>query len=153
MINKIQSATYRPVTLHTWLLPIPYPYMQRLEGLRTCMRTVAPKEPQVNTTPPDLSKWQSELQGHPDPTYAEFITQGIQYDFRIGFNYSLQNLKPCQKNLWLATKHPSVVDAYLHNKKQPIHPTLVPTKCLWCYRVIPKHHKQLLTFLPMKDTA
>ena len=64
----------------------------------------------------DLSKWQSELQGHPHPAYAEFITRGIQYSFRVGFNYSLDNLQPCRKNLQLTTQHPSVVDAYLRNK-------------------------------------
>ena len=97
----------------------PYPYMCRLEGLRACIPTVTPQLPQelqAITTPLDLSKWQSELQGHPDPTYAEFITRGIQYGFRIGFNYSLQNLKPCRKNLRSATKHLSVVDAYLRNE-------------------------------------
>ena len=61
----------------------PYPYMHRLEGLRACIPTVAPQVLQAITTSLDLCKWQSELQGNPDPTYTELITQGIQYGFRI----------------------------------------------------------------------
>ena len=105
-------------------LQYPYPYMHRLEGLRACTPTVAPQLPQelkAITTPLILPKWQTELQGHPDPTFTEFITQGIQHGFRIGFNYSLQNLKPCRKNLRSAAEHPSIVDAYLHNELSKDH--------------------------------
>ena len=57
--------------------------MHRLESLIKCLHPhrapQLPQELQAITTPLDLSKWQSELQGHPDQTYAEFITRGIQY--------------------------------------------------------------------------
>ena len=124
--------------------------MHRLEGLRACIPTVAPQlhqEFQAIITPLDLSKWQSELQGHPDPTYAEFITRGIQYGFRIGFNYSLQNLKPCRKNLRLATEHLSVVDAYLRNEFSKNRLTYIqdPSTLPWfqsnAFGVIIKRHK------------
>ena len=124
--------------------------MHRLEGLSACNPTIAPQLPQelqAITTPLDLSKWQSELQGHPDQTYAEFITRGIQYGFRIGFNYSLQNLKPCRKNLRSATEHPSVVDAYLCNELSKNRLTRIqdPSILPWfqpnAFGVIPKRHK------------
>ena len=124
--------------------------MYRLEGLRACTPTVAPKLPQELTaisTPLNLSKWQSELQGHPDTRFAEFITQGIQYGFRIGFNYSLQNLKPHKKNLRSATEHPSVVDAYIQNELSQNRLAHIkdPSSLPWyqpsAFGVIPKRHK------------
>ena len=124
--------------------------MHRLEGLKACTPTVAPQLPQELTaisTPLNLSKWQSELQGHPDTRFAELITQGIQYGFRIGFNYSLQNLKPCKKNLRSATEHPSVVDAYIQNELSQNRLAHIkdPSSLPWyqpsAFGVIPKRHK------------
>ena len=118
---KLSIIYYRPTTLHYTpdCLQYPYPYMHRLEGLRACTPTVftqLPQELKAITTLLILPKWQTELQGHQDPTFTKFITHGIQHGFRIGFNYSLQNLKPCWKNLRSTAEHPSIVDAYLHNE-------------------------------------
>jgi len=87
--------------------------MHRLEGLRACTPTVFPQLPQelkAITTPLILPKWQTVLQGHQNPTFTEFITHGIQHGFRIGYIYSLQNLKPRWKNLQSTAEHPSIVD-------------------------------------------
>ena len=62
-------------------------------------------------------------------------------------HYSLQNLKPCRKNLRSATEHPSVVDAYLRNEFSKNHLTRIqdPSILPWfqpnAFGVIPKHHK------------
>jgi len=101
------------------------------------MCVIGPQELKAITTPLILPKWQTELQGHPDPTFTEFITQGIQHGFRIGFNYSLQNLKPCRKKLTIrcrASLHSGCLSSQWtqqgppHSHQGPIFPTLVPIK-------------------------
>ena len=124
--------------------------MSQLEGLRACTPAIPlhlPEELQTITTPLNIPQWQHDLQGHSDPNFTAFITQGIQHGFRIGFDYSSQNLKPCRKNLRSATEHPQVVDTYLHNEltqNRIAHirdPTSLPRFQLNAFGVIPKRHK------------
>ena len=59
-----------------------------------------------------------------------------------GFKGLLQSLKPCRKNLRLATEHPFVVAAYLRNKFCKNHLTLIedPSTLRNTFGVIPKRH-------------
>ena len=43
-------------------------------------------------------QWQQDLRYHPDRRYTEFILQGIQEGFRVGFDNS-QPLQPASSNL------------------------------------------------------
>ena len=60
-----------------------------------------------------LMQWQQDLRYHPDRRYAEFILQGIQEGFRVGFDNS-QPLQPASSNL--PTADSSIITNYLSNE-------------------------------------
>ena len=131
-------------------LQSPYPYTAQLQQLQACMPAENPQLPQELlgiTTPLVLHQWQQRLLTHPDRQFSALILEGIQFGFRIGFNYQTQQLKPRKKNLRSATEHPEVVEAYLRKEvaQTRLIPIPNPTSLPWyqtnAFGVIPKKNK------------
>ena len=66
---------------------------------------------QINT-PAKLEVWQIELEGHPDKVFSNYILQGPEQGFRVGFEYT-SNLLPSKRNMLSAAKHQEDVSNYL----------------------------------------
>ena len=64
-------------------------------------------------TPLKLQTWEEQLAGHPDQAFAQYILRGIAEGFRVGFNYQLQSLHTCKKNMASASQLPQIVSDYL----------------------------------------
>ena len=54
-----------------------------------------------------------ELQYHPDREYAQFIVEGIQGGFRIGFDYGTNLCADNPQNMVSAKQHPQPIQEYL----------------------------------------
>ena len=68
-------------------------------------------------TPLILKTWEAELASHPNPQFRDFILQGIQKGFRIGFEARNIQLKSCTANKKSAQDHPIVVQDYLAHEE------------------------------------
>ena len=55
---------------------------------------------------------------HSDREFVEYVLQGIQEGFRIGFNYQQYVCKLAAGNMKSASKNPGVVDKYLANERE-----------------------------------
>lgn len=59
-----------------------------------------------------LPAWSCYLADHPDSRFRDYMLNGIQYGFRIGFDYSAP-LRSARQNMLLATNHPEAIDEYI----------------------------------------
>ena len=59
-----------------------------------------------------LARWQQALSGHPDRAFVQFVLQGLEHGFRVGFTASTP-LLPAPGNMHSARTHPEVIDEYL----------------------------------------
>ena len=64
-------------------------------------------------TPMAAEVWDAYLTSHPDRAYAEYLTEGIQAGFRIGFRYGEVVCRSSTSNMPSATVHPEVVSNFL----------------------------------------
>ena len=62
-----------------------------------------------------LTTWRSRLAAHPDREFANYIIEGLEGGFRIGFDDS-HPLTPSRKNMQSATLHPEIVERYLYGE-------------------------------------
>ena len=98
-------------------------------------------------TPLVLANWVKLLANHPEKEFTQFILNGIQLGFRVGFNYSQQVLKSKSRNMLSTLDHPTVVEAYIHNELTLGRLTYIPnpTNLPWYHAspigIIPKKHK------------
>ena len=97
----------------------PYRYTNHLQQLDACRPKTArshERVPQLGSINSPLSarllEWQSRLQCHPDQSFANYILQGIEQGFRVGFDYS-HLLCSAKRNMPSALEHPEVVERYL----------------------------------------
>ena len=74
-------------------------------------------------TPLSLLAWAEQLLSHPDRCFAEFILQGIQKGFRIGFDRRSW-LQPASSNL--SVDNPQIMSEYLLTGKNVVN----PSKCM-----------------------
>jgi len=106
-----------------------------------------PEQLKIITSPLKVAKWQTLLRDHPDKQFAEFILNGIQSGFRVGFDYSHGKLKTRKRNMLSALSNPSIVDTYLHRELslgRLLHipdPSILPWFHTSPFGVIPKKHK------------
>jgi hypothetical protein len=66
---------------------------------------------QVNSPLP-WQEWDKALQSHPDQRFRRYIIDGIQFGFRVGFNYRLPT-RSASNNMLSAREHPEVIREYL----------------------------------------
>ena len=57
--------------------------------------------------------WEEYLRNHPDRRFVDYLTQGIQEDFQIGYNYGAHQCKKAKDNMRSAMEHPQVVHNYI----------------------------------------
>ena len=67
----------------------------------------------ASTTGLDWRAWQDSLSLHPDRWLADYVVQGIQNRFRIGFDYRRTQTKRVSSNKRSALEHPEIVQDYL----------------------------------------
>ena len=66
---------------------------------------------------PCFPHWLHGLREHPDREFVNYIADGIQHGFQLGFNYS-SPLRPALRNMPSAAAHPDVVSKYVGMKFQ-----------------------------------
>jgi hypothetical protein len=67
------------------------------------------------------SEFRHELATHPDQARVNYVCNGLQYGFHIGFSPDLASLRSSTRNLKSAGEHPVVVDKYLQNEIEKCH--------------------------------
>ena len=67
-------------------------------------------------TPLVHSEFRRELATHPDQARVNYVCNGLQYGFHVGFSPDLASLRSSTRNLKSAGEHPVVVDKYLQNE-------------------------------------
>ena len=93
------------------------PDLLQLDKLRpdTLSPTPSQLHPSVSPLTARLEAWRSRLAAHPDREFAEYILEGLQLGFRIGFDYS-HPLVSSRRNMRSARLHPNVVEEYLYGE-------------------------------------
>ena len=56
------------------------------------------------------------LENHSDKCFAQYLLEGIEKGFRIGFNYTQHSMTPCRNNMLSTLDHPQVVTDYLEQE-------------------------------------
>ena len=91
-----------------------YLYLDHLQALDACRpqrsRGVLLRWEDRASTPLKLCQWSHELADHPDKAYVQYLLQGIERGFRIGFNRA-QPLHSASSNM--PTRNPEVIYDYI----------------------------------------
>ena len=125
-----------------------YRYTHHLQAMDRCRPTGPPTLPvglaSASSSPLRWTSWAECLAAHPDQEYANYIVQGIQSGFRLGFDYSGHSCKRATRNMGSALERPEVVGDYLAEECSlgrvvgPLDPGLYPTVQVSRFGVIPK---------------
>ena len=73
---------------------------------------IGPPMSPIITTPLHWQEWDKSLTDHPDQQFRSYIVNGIQYAYRVGFNYA-QKCHRSGNNLLSSKEQPQVVNEYL----------------------------------------
>ena len=98
-------------------------------------------------TPLVLREWREWLGQHPDRAYAEYLLQGLEEGFCIGFKHGECASTSAKSNMQSAMVNPTVVDEYLEKEVGlgrvigPLKPEEYPTVHISRFGVIPKNHQ------------
>ena len=94
----------------------PYRYTEDLLALSACVPrdpTSLPPQLQGVQTPLRAAQWRAMLENHPDRRFAQYLLEGIENGFKIGFDYAQHSVTPCRNNMLSTLDHPQVVTDYL----------------------------------------
>ena len=97
-------------------------------------------------TPLQAEKWSELLGSHPDHSLVEYILQGLQQGFHIGYQRG-GKLQAIKKNMLSALEHPEVVEKYLQEECRmgrvlgPFDPEELPGLHISKFGVIPKSNQ------------
>ena len=97
----------------------PYPHTKDLLALSACVpRDPIPLPAQLQRvqTPLRAARWSAMLENHPDKCFAQYLLEGIEKEFRIGFDYTQHSMTPCRNNMLSTLDHPQVVTDYLEQE-------------------------------------
>ena len=98
------------------------PAIQQIHLRSACISQVYTTEVKSSTISPSKGNntraWEEALVRHPDREFVEYLLQGIQEGFCIGFNYQEHVCKPAAGNMKSASEKPGVVDEYLANERE-----------------------------------
>ena len=109
---------------------------------------VPPPGTSVHLLPPlteRLPRWQQALAGHPDRAFAQYVLNGIEHGFHVGFAHG-SRLGPASRNMCSATLHPTVINSYISTELQEgrmaglFPPGSVPGLHINRMGVVPKGH-------------
>ena len=90
-----------------------YKYMPQLKAMASKSPEIPESHPnlrQKTQTPLQVAAWEAALRSHPDTEFADYIWEGIQWGFHIGYDYTCS---PAHSNLPSAREHPEVITKYL----------------------------------------
>ena len=93
-----------------------YEYMDDLMQLDACRPEVSNHLPPAMNevvTPLSWQAWDSELAGHPDQRFREYVVNGLRYGFRVGFDYTHTSCRKSDGNLASVRNQPQIVRDYL----------------------------------------
>lgn len=94
-------------------------------------------------TPIHTQAWEAALSTHPDRAFAQYVSDGLQNGFYIGFQWE-SPLGLVTTNMESARQHPGVVQEYIDKEISkgrmlgPFIPDFYPFLHINCFRVIPK---------------
>ena len=85
------------------------------------LKAVANKSPEIPEAHPNLRQrtqtcWEAALRNNPDTEFADYIQEGIHWDFCIGYDYRSHTCSPAHNNLPSAREHPEIITNYLSNE-------------------------------------
>ena len=63
-------------------------------------------------TPLDSNRWDEALRAHPDRAFASYITRGIQYGFRVGFQFGAVSCRSTHVNMPSASQCSDKIDEF-----------------------------------------
>ena len=75
-----------------------------------------PLLPPYKVSPIRVAKLRQEVLTHPDQSFVNYVLDGLQNGFRVGFNPASVSLKSATQNMPSASLQPSVIDDYLHTE-------------------------------------
>lgn len=110
-------------------------------------RAELPEEARVVRTPLKREAFRELLQEHPDRGFREYILEGLEHGFRVGFGYSMVSCKCAKRNMVSAEEHPEVVERYLAKERRlgrvigPLECARFPQVQVSRFGVIPKPHQ------------
>ena len=88
-------------------------------------------------------EWDRSLATHPDQRFRHYITEGLRYGFRVGFDYH-HRCQPSRRNMASALEQPQVIRDYLAVECSegrvlgPLDPLALPQVHVSRFGVIPK---------------
>ena len=110
----------------------------------------------------NIGAWRERLQKHPDKVFSEYILHGLEFGFRVGFDYHIQ-LSAARRNMTSALEHVDVVDKYLGEEREagrilgPFRQGVIPDLHVNRFGVIPKGRAsgkwRLITDLSFPENA
>ena len=126
-----------------------YVYTADLLALQACINpTPPPLAPALSciTTPLIIDNWSAYLAPHPDRDYVQYIINGINNGFRIGFEYSTVKCMSSKSNHPSANDHPAVISTNLQQEVRkghlvgPLNPSDYPFVHTSSLGAVPKKH-------------
>ena len=99
----------------------PYPYTAHVLTLQSCKPSIGhrvrlPAAAERIITPLKLNNWKWAMNGYPDTHFADYIANGIEQGFCIGFGYGSVQCTSSKSNAKSASRHPEPITAYLHKE-------------------------------------
>ena len=91
--------------------------------------------------------WEWYLRDHPDAAYRDYIIQGLQQGFRVGFQYGRCHCTGTSANMQSAVRQPEVIDEYLAREVRlgrvmgPLEPGRYPEVQINRFGLVPKNHQ------------
>lgn len=123
-----------------------YVYLSELKVIQgrvpAVPKPLPPELARVNT-PLVAQEWQSLLERHPDSEFCQYLLDGFQNGFRIGYDYENHILRSAKKNMASSGENPTVVKEYLEKEQLlgrvlgPLEPGSLPLH-ISRFGVIPK---------------
>ena len=87
----------------------------RLDRRRPVEPTGRVQPLQANSSPLRWQEWDVGLSTHPDQRFRQYIVNGIQEGFRVGFDYRCQ-CWPSRRNIKSAMDNPQVIAQYVESE-------------------------------------
>ena len=131
---------------YIWLPAGTYEYMDDLLQLEACHSvapTHLPSSMEEVRSPLSWCEWDRSLATHPNQLFRHYITEDLQYGFRVGFDYH-HRCQPSWCNMVSALEQPQVIRDYLATECSegqvlgPLDPSTLPQVNTSWFGVIPK---------------
>ena len=123
-----------------------YKYMEDLlylDGCRPVVPRAWPASMRRVSSPLHQQEWDRGLRSHSDQRFRKYIVEGVQFGFRVGFNYN-QPTRSARHNMLSAREHPEAISEHLLKECSegrvlgPLDPAHSPPTHISRFGVIPK---------------